>query len=141
MSEQATRKAAGLAGVLFLTLGIVGFVPEVTTGYTAFNTWSNAHAHLFGVFQISVMHLAFFVLFGLAGLRLAPSVAGSRVYLTSGGFLFLATAAYGFGFEFSGEANFLSLDRADNWADLGLGAAMLALGLVSVGAVRRPATA
>ena len=85
--------AAGLIGVFFLTVGIVGFVPEVTTDYTGFNTWSNAHAHLFGVFQISVVHLAFFVLFGLAGLRLARSVAGSRAYLTSGGFLFMAVEA------------------------------------------------
>src|SRR5256712_11600245 len=108
--------AAGLIGVFFLTVGIVGFVPEVTTDYTGFNTWSNAHAHLFGVFQISVVHLAFFVLFGLAGLRLARSVAGSRAYLTSGGFLFLATAAYGFGFGFSGGANFLCPDPRGNLA-------------------------
>ncbi|MFI1197758.1 DUF4383 domain-containing protein [Micromonospora sp. NPDC020750] len=128
------RQAAAAVAALFLLLGVLGFVPGVTTGYHELTfAGHTSGAKLFGVFQVSVLHNALHLFFGLAGLVLARSVGGARIFLAGGGALYLGLWLYGFAIEFSAEhsaVNFIPLNGADNWLHLALGFGMLALGLL-----------
>ncbi|MEV2238922.1 DUF4383 domain-containing protein [Micromonospora sp. NPDC049891] len=119
-----------VAGV-FLLLGVLGFVPGITTGYGDM-TFAGHHsgARLLGLFQVSVLHNLLHLGFGVAGLVLARTVAGARVYLVGGGALYLGLWIYGLAVGEESAANFIPLNDADNWLHLGLGFGMILLGLL-----------
>ncbi|WP_435209467.1 DUF4383 domain-containing protein [Micromonospora sp. bgisy143] len=122
-----------VAGV-FLLIGVLGFIPGITTDYGDLSfAGHHSEAKLLGVFQVSILHNAVHLLFGLVGLALARSVAGARVFLAGGGAIYLALWLYGLAIEAideSGGANILPVNDADNWLHLALGFGMLALGLL-----------
>lgn len=122
-----------VAGV-FLLIGVLGFIPGITTDYGKLKFGGHhSDAHLLGLFQVSILHNAVHLLFGLAGLVLARRVAGARVFLAAGGAIYLALWIYGLvieGLNPEGGANILPVNDADNWLHLALGFGMLALGLL-----------
>ncbi|MFY1617220.1 DUF4383 domain-containing protein [Micromonospora sp. WMMD736] len=122
-----------VAGV-FLLIGVLGYIPGITTDYGELSfAGHHSEAKLLGVFQVSILHNAVHLLFGLVGLALARSVAGARVFLAGGGAIYLALWLYGLAIEAideSGGANILPVNGADNWLHLALGFGMLALGLL-----------
>ncbi|MDG4805718.1 DUF4383 domain-containing protein [Micromonospora sp. WMMD1120] len=122
-----------VAGV-FLLIGVLGFVPGITTDYGHLRfAGHHSEAKLLGLFQVSILHNVVHLLFGLAGLVLARSVAGARVFLAGGGAVYLALWLYGLVIEAinpAGGANILPVNDADNWLHLALGFGMLALGLL-----------
>ncbi|MFG1654728.1 DUF4383 domain-containing protein [Micromonospora sp. NPDC049275] len=125
--------ALAVAGV-FLLIGILGYIPGITTDYGEL-TFAGHHsdAKLLGLFQVSILHNAVHLLFGLVGLVLARSVAGARLFLAGGGAIYLALWLYGLAIEAvdeDGGANILPVNSADNWLHLALGFGMLALGLL-----------
>ncbi|GAA2185913.1 DUF4383 domain-containing protein [Micromonospora lupini] len=122
-----------VAGV-FLLIGILGYIPGITTDYGEL-TFAGHHsdAKLLGLFQVSILHNAVHLLFGLVGLALARSVGGARLFLAAGGAVYLALWLYGLAIEAVDEdagANILPVNAADNWLHLALGFGMLALGLL-----------
>ncbi|MFG3559047.1 DUF4383 domain-containing protein [Micromonospora sp. NPDC047557] len=122
-----------VAGI-FLLIGILGFIPGITTDYGEL-TFAGHHseAKLLGLFQVSILHNAVHLLFGLVGLALARSVGGARLFLAGGGAVYLALWLYGLGIEAvdpEAGANILPVNDADNWLHLALGFGMLALGLL-----------
>ncbi|MBQ1075493.1 DUF4383 domain-containing protein [Micromonospora sp. C31] len=123
--------AAVAAAGLFALIGVLGFVPGVTTGYGDM-TFAGHHseARLLGLFQVSILHNALHLGFGLAGLLLARSVAGARIFLAGGGALYLGLWLYGLAIDRESAANFIPVNDADNWLHLALGFGMLALGLM-----------
>ncbi|MCZ7378927.1 DUF4383 domain-containing protein [Micromonospora sp. WMMC250] len=125
--------ALAVAGV-FLLIGVLGFIPGITTDYGDLRFGGHhSHAKLLGLFQVSILHNAVHLIFGLAGLALARSVAGARVFLAAGGAIYLALWLYGLVIEAvnpEGGANILPVNDADNWLHLALGFGMLALGLL-----------
>ncbi|MEU9509784.1 DUF4383 domain-containing protein [Micromonospora sp. NPDC048170] len=123
--------AAMAAAGIFVLIGVLGFVPGVTTGYDDM-TFAGHHseARLLGVFQVSILHNVLHLGFGLAGLLLARSVAGARVFLAGGGALYLGLWLYGFAIDRETAANFIPVNDADNWLHLALGFGMLAFGLL-----------
>lgn len=125
------QKAARVVGAAFLLVGVLGFVPGVTTGVSDM-TFGGHHsdAFLLGVFQVSVLHNIVHLLFGVAGLALSKSAKGSKGYLLVGGVAYLALWVYGLVVDMTSQANFVPLNTADNWLHLGLGVAMVALGLL-----------
>ncbi|MEU3607526.1 DUF4383 domain-containing protein [Streptomyces sp. NPDC035033] len=127
----AVRTAAMLIGVVFLVVGVLGFVPGVTTG-TDEMTFAehDSGAELFGVFQVSVLHNLVHLLFGLAGLAMSATAPTARAFLVDGGLVYLVLWLYGLLIDLDSEANFVPVNTADNWLHLGLGAAMVLLGLV-----------
>ncbi|PZF94222.1 DUF4383 domain-containing protein [Micromonospora endophytica] len=131
--ERRTRvQLAALAvAALFLVLGVLGFVPGITTGYGDM-TFAGHHsgAKLLGLFQVSVLHNLLHLGFGLAGLVLARRVAGARFFLAGGGALYLVLWLYGWAIEDESTANFIPVNGADDFLHLGLGFGMLALGLL-----------
>ncbi|WBB70878.1 DUF4383 domain-containing protein [Micromonospora sp. WMMD812] len=131
------RRAAGVVAVLFLLIGLLGFVPGVTSDFGDLRfAGHHSGATLFGAFQVSILHNLIRLLFGVAGLVLSRTVTHARAYLVGGGAISLVLWLYGLVVDRDSGANFVPLNGADNWLHLGLGIGMIGLGLVTTRAGR-----
>ncbi|MFF5445584.1 DUF4383 domain-containing protein [Streptomyces sp. NPDC012888] len=131
------QQAALLVGLVFLLVGVLGFVPGVTTHYDSMGfAEHHSGAMLLGVFQVSVLHNIVHLLFGAAGIALSRTAPAARTYLLAGGAVYLVLWIYGLLIDHDSAANFVPVNTADNWLHLGLGLTMIALGLLLT---RRPA--
>ena len=127
-SAATVQRAAAAVGAVFLLVGILGFVPGITTDYGSMHfAGHESDAELLGLFQISVLHSTVHLLFGV-GLLMARSWSGARAFLIGGGLIYLVLWIYGLAVDDESSANFVPLDTADNWLHLGLGIGMIALG-------------
>ena len=125
------QTAAALVGAVFLLVGILGFVPGVTSDFDNMEfAGHESGAELLGVFQVSILHNIVHLLFGVAGLALARSARGALAFLVGGGLIYLVLWIYGLLIDHESSANFVPLNDADNWLHLGLAAGMIALGLL-----------
>jgi hypothetical protein len=79
---------------------------------------------------VSILHNVVHLLFGVIGLALARSASGATHYLTFGGAIYLMLWFYGLIIDPHGSENVVPVNDADNWLHLGLGLAMLLLGLI-----------
>lgn len=80
------RMAAGGFGVVFVAFGVLGFVPGVTTDHDELRmAGHDSGAHLFGLFQVSVLHNVLHLVLGVAGLALAGTAALAHGYLIGAG--------------------------------------------------------
>ncbi|WP_200216088.1 DUF4383 domain-containing protein [Micromonospora coerulea] len=125
------KAVAAAVAAVFVLLGVLGFIPGVTTHYGDL-TFAGHHseAKLLGLFQVSILHNLLHLLFGLAGLVLARRVAGARLFLAGGGVAYLGLWLYGFAIDLETAVNFVPLNDADNWLHLFLGFGMLTAGLL-----------
>jgi hypothetical protein len=134
--------AAIAVGSAFVLVGILGFIPGITTNYHGTGGMGfsglNSHAELFGVFRVSVLHNGVHLLLGFVGLVCSFKPDWARLFLIIGGVVYLVLTVYGFVIDRSSDANFVPINTADNWLHLVLGVGMIALGLV-VGRERRRA--
>ena len=122
--------AIGTAAV-FLVVGVLGFVPGVTTSHDQLHIAGHGSgAQLLGVFQVSVLHNVVHLLFGAMGIAAARSHRSSCGFLVGSGVVYLMLWLYGTVVKDGSRANFVPLDDADNWLHLVLGAGMLGLGLL-----------
>jgi hypothetical protein len=138
----AVRTGALAVSITFLLVGVLGFIPGITTNYGDM-TFAGHHsdAHLLGVFQVSVLHNIVHLLFGLVGLAMARTAAAARLYLVGGGAIYLVLWLYGLVVGQDTGANFVPLNSADDWLHLFLGLGMIALGLLLVRRTPRAARA
>jgi hypothetical protein len=121
---------------VFLLVGILGFIPGVTTHYDKLALAGHGSmAMLLGLFSVSILHNIVHLLFGVAGLALARTPGGARGYLIIGGVLYLVLWIYGLLIDQQSMANFVPVNDADNWLHLGLGVGMILLGLITGRAV------
>ncbi|MEU9509996.1 DUF4383 domain-containing protein [Micromonospora sp. NPDC048170] len=126
------RRAAIAVAVVFLLVGVLGFVPGITSDFGDLRfAGHESDARLLGVFQVSVLHNFVHLLFGVAGLVLASTVSGARTYLVGGGALYLVLWLYGLVIDHNSMANFIPVNNADNWLHLFLGLGMIALGILT----------
>jgi Domain of unknown function (DUF4383) len=126
------QSAALLVGLVFLLVGILGFIPGITSNYDELKfAGHDSDAQLLGLFDTSILHNIIHLLFGVAGIALARTYESARTYLTGGGVIYLAIFLYGaiWGAD-EGGANFIPMNWADNILHLGLGIGMIALGVV-----------
>jgi hypothetical protein len=129
-SNTTIQKAATAVAVVFLAVGVLGFVPGITTNYdTMMFGGHHSEALLLGIFQVSILHNIVHLLFGIAGLALARSFSGARNYLIGGGVVYLVLWIYGLVIDQSTSANFVPVNTADNWLHLVLGVGMIGLGV------------
>ncbi|MBB1156167.1 MULTISPECIES: DUF4383 domain-containing protein [Amycolatopsis] len=128
--------AAGV-GAVFLLVGILGFIPGVTTHYDQL-TGAGHHsgALLLGLFSVSILHNVVHLAFGVAGLALARTPAGAKNFLVAGGVIYLALWVYGLIVDHGSSADFIPVNTADNWLHLGLAVVMIVLGVLPMGTRR-----
>ncbi len=122
--------AATAVGATFVLVAVLGFVPGITTSYNDLGfAGRESEAKLLGLFQVSVLHNLVHGLFGVIGLVLARSVAGARSFLIGGGVVYLVLTAYGSVIDLDSSINVVPVNVADNVLHLGLGIAMIGLGV------------
>jgi hypothetical protein len=120
------QNVAMLAGLVFLLVGIAGFIPGITTNlYDGLDfAGDGSEAELLGIFQVSVLHNIVHLLFG-AGLFMAATPEGARNYLIGAGVIYLVLFVLGI----VGGADWIPANNADDWLHLVLGAGLLGAGL------------
>lgn len=125
-----SQKAAAVVAGTFVLVGILGFVPGVTTHYDEITfAGHESGAQLLDLFAVSVLHNIVHLAFGVAGFLLATSWTGARAFLIGGGAVYLLLTIYGLLVDRHEDANVVPLDKADNWLHLVLGLGMIGLGL------------
>jgi hypothetical protein len=136
-ARTSVQSLAALVGVVFLLVGILGFVPGITTHYGDLSfAGHGSGAKLLGIFQVSILHNIVHLLFGVVGLVLAKTVDGARTYFLGGGAVYLLLWVVGL----AGAADWIPANTADNWLHFGLGVGMILLGLVAGRATSRVAS-
>ncbi len=127
------QKLAFLFGVVFLLVGILGFIPGITSNYDAMEfAGHESGAELLGIFQVSILHNIVHLLFGVAGLAMAGTVRSATTYLIGGGVIYLVLAVYGAVVGQHSGGNFVPVNSADDLLHLVLGLGMLGLGLMGL---------
>ncbi len=125
------QKAALAVGAVFLLVGILGFVPGITTNYDQLSfAGHHSEAMLMGVFQVSILHNIVHLLFGVGGIAMARTRGAAKNYLLWGGVIYLVLWIYGLIIDHDSDANFVPVNDADNWLHLVLGIGMIALALL-----------
>ena len=125
------RTAALVVAATFLLVGVLGFIPGITTDYGDMRfAGHHSEARLLGVFQVSILHNIVHLLFGAAGVALARTASGAKNYLIGGGAIYLVLWLYGLVVGQDTAANFVPVNAADDWLHFVLGVGMIALGVV-----------
>jgi hypothetical protein len=110
---------ATIFGIVFLIVGILGFIPGIT----------DETGHLLGLFHVNAAHNLIHIVSGLAALIVAGMSARAAVnYFRIFGAIYGLVAVLGF---FSGDELILGMvanNQADNWLHVAISAVALALG-------------
>ncbi len=119
------QTVARLVGIVFLLVGIAGFIPGITTNlYDGLDfAGDGSEAELLGLFQVSVLHNIVHALFGV-GIFMAATPSGARTFLIGSGAIYLVLFLLGI----LGGADWVPVNDADDWLHLGLGVGLLGLG-------------
>ena len=123
---------AQLFGIVFLLVGILGFIPGITSDAPGDFSGEGSEAELLGIFQVSILHNIVHLLFGIVGLALARTADGARTFLVGGGAIYLLLWIVGL----IGGLDWLPVDSADNWLHFVLGVVLLGAGLLLGGGMR-----
>jgi hypothetical protein len=139
MDRTPVQNVARLVGIVFLLVGIAGFIPGITTNlYDGLEfAGSDGNAELLGLFQVSILHNIVHGLFGIAGLALAATPGGARSFLVGGGAIYIVLWLLGI----LGGADWIPSNRADDWLHLVLGVGMIGLGIALTRENRVPSAA
>jgi len=114
------KTAAIIFGIVFLLVGVLGFVPGITTGQM-----------LLGIFHVNAVHNIVHLLSGAVALITGlTSTAAARMYFRVFGIVYALVAILGF---FIGNGLLLGLisnNMADTWLHVLIALVALALGFV-----------
>ena len=129
--------AAMVVGATFLLVGVLGFIPGITTNYDDMTfAGHESDAKLLGIFEVSVLHNIVHLLFGVIGLWAARAAVTAGYYLLIGGLVYAVLWLYGLLVDKHSSANFVPLNTADDWLHFVLAIAMIALGALGLRQVR-----
>jgi hypothetical protein len=112
------RPVAALGGAAMLLVGVLGFIPGVTTHYGDLQLAHGSRADLFGVFRVSILLNLLHVVVGTVGIAIGRTRA-----------LALASLVLWLVGVFAAGA-WLSLDTADNWLHFLFAVTLLGLALL-----------
>jgi hypothetical protein len=127
MDRPPVQNITRLVGIVFLLVGVAGFIPGITTNlYDGLEfAGDDGNAELLGIFEVSVLHNIVHGLFGIAGLALAATASGARTFLIGGGAIYIALWLLGI----VGGADWIPSNSADDWLHLALGVGLIVLGV------------
>jgi hypothetical protein len=116
------QKLALMFGAVFLLVGILGFVPGLTTNlYGGLDfAGDGSTAELLGIFQVSVLHNIVHLLFAV-GILMAATHGGAVKYLLFGGVAYAAVFLLGV----IGAGDWIPVNSADNVLHVVLTGALL----------------
>ncbi|WP_350004305.1 DUF4383 domain-containing protein [Pseudarthrobacter sp. WHRI 8279] len=137
---RADVQNAGMGvGIVLMLVGVLGFIPGVTTQYSELMFPGPAsHAMFLGLFQVSMLLNIVQLAIGATGWAMSRTEHGARNFLLGAGALYIVLAIFGLVVGVDSAANFLALNMMDNWAHLVLGVVMIVAGwLFSRTAARR----
>jgi hypothetical protein len=133
------RLTAGAVGLVFLIVGILGFIPGITTNYDELDfAGHHSDAKLVGLFEVSGLHNLVHLAFGVAGLALASRPRPAALYLLVGGLIYAVLWVYGLAVDHDSSANFVPLNSADNWLHFVLALGMVTLGVIGLRRLQHP---
>jgi hypothetical protein len=92
------RTMARVFGVVFLLVGILGFVPGITQmheSHSGLVVGGPGHGYLLGLFHVNLLHNLVHILFGVWGLIAAGALDTSRVYFRGVGVIYIVLALLG----------------------------------------------
>lgn len=120
------QSVARLVGIVFLLVGIAGFIPGITTNlYEGLEfAGDNGNAELLGLFQVSILHNIVHAFFGI-GILMAATPQGARTFLLGSGAIYVVLFLLGI----LGGGDWVPINDADDWLHLGLAVGLIALGL------------
>jgi len=128
--SQIQLGAAGF-GVIFLLVGIAGFIPGITSPFMNMEfAGRESSAKLLHIFQVSVLHNVVHLLFGVGGLLLSSTPLRARNYLFYGGIVYGVLFFYGIVTTYGSPANFVPFNAADNALHIALAGAMITASLL-----------
>lgn len=131
------RPIAAFAGAALLVLGVAGFIPGLTTNYSALAmTGPGSDAHLFGVFTVSVLGNIVHLVLGAAGVAAAARAAAGRVFLVVGGGVLILLGVFGLAFGPDNPSEVFSFNGADNWLHGIFGVVLILLAFVTAAVER-----
>jgi hypothetical protein len=115
-----------LFGIVFLGAGVLGFIPGITTNLRDIDfAGKDSPSELLGIFQVSILLNIVHLLFGIAGIALSRTWEGARTYLLGAGVLYLILFVYGLFVGAGDDANFIPMNKADDWLHLVFAVALL----------------
>ena len=119
------QKLAGVFGVIFIILAVLGFIAPGGMAMTMDPTMGM----LLGVFPVNLLHNIVHLAFGVWGLIGSRTWSGSKNFFTVGGVIYVVLTLVGFlspmGF------GMVPLGSADIWLHCVLAIAMLGIGLTA----------
>ena len=126
MASRATvQTLAMVVGAVFLIVGILGFIPGITTDYDQLSfAGDGSTAKLLGIFQVSILHNIVHILFG-AGIPMSRTHEGALNYLLGAGVIYVVLFVYGLFVGNTDDANFVPINNADDWLHIVLAAGLL----------------
>ena len=129
LTQRTPIQMAAIAfGIIFLVVGVAGFLPGVTTDYDRLGVFGGVAAKVLGLFGVNWLENIAHLGFGVAGLALARSAKTAWQYFVVGGLVYAVLSVYGFAIDIHGTANILGVNEAGNWLH-----AVLALGMTGIG--------
>jgi uncharacterized protein DUF4383 len=112
------KKICILFGVVFVAVGVLGFVPGVSD-----------HEHLLGIFHVNAAHNAVHILSGIAALICGSiSTHAARMYFRIFGLVYGLVAVLGFVNGDRPIFGIISNNMADTWLHVAIAATSLLLG-------------
>ncbi|MAF24784.1 hypothetical protein CL634_04330 [bacterium] len=97
------QKATKVLGIIFVLVGILGFIPGVTS-----------NGHLLGIFEVDMIHNIIHLVTGLIALGVAKSADNSKKFLQIFGVIYAIIAVLGFLGE-GGDVLGVASNSADTW--------------------------
>jgi hypothetical protein len=96
-----TRRFAMIFGIIFLLVGILGFIPGVNHMHHGdpaaehLSVGGPGHGDLLGLFHVNVLHNGVHLLFGVMGLAMSRTLGAARSYFRIVGVAYLLLAVMG----------------------------------------------